>query len=136
MIKIRKFSLEDAEILCPKAFEKGMSDGEWREGAEINLKSGPAFTGILDDKVIGSAGIRLDGNKGYVWAVFSEKVKDNKMKVFRSIKVMMDILVAQFNLKELWADSKKGFIESQRLLEHLGFRKELETETHYLYVRK
>lgn len=141
LLQMRQFKKEDAELLCQQAIEQELKDNPeyYREWAKINEESGPAYTMIVNDKIIGAAGIRLmkdeqGENIGWAWTIFTPLAVKNKFSMIRSILTMMRIIAKDFNLKWLASESKKGFAASQHLLEHLGFRKmNEETETHYYY---
>ncbi len=139
MIAVRLFTLEDAELLCPKATEyKHWKGGDWRAWAEDSIKDGPAYVGLLDGSPIMAGGVSvIDEGRGWVWAIFSKEIKKHKKDVLRCVKDMLDLIMSHHNLSELWALSNKNFAPSQRLLRHLGFKKMGEADDdNYTYMLK
>ena len=142
LLPLREFKANDADLLCPTAVDSSLFDSEeqWRESAKVNAAAGPAYTALYKGRPIASAGIRLVENKdgdiiGWPWVVFSPTVEKCKRSVFETTLVMLKVLIDEYGLKRLVTDSRKGFEKSQRLLEHLGFKRvEEETDTHYYYV--
>ena len=135
MIRIEQFNLKDAEYLRSMAIEDLHQD--FHKWAKMNVQSGPAYAGYIDNELVCAAGIRLYEKKlGVIWAVFTSAVKEHKLSVFKSIKVWIKLMMKEFELKELWAESKKGFPASQRLLKHLGFVLDSESDDYYFYKLK
>ena len=132
MLKLRKFKPSDAEQLRPSAID---NDGLSNKQAELNATNGPAYTAFKDEQIIGAAGIRLlDDHTGVLWAVFSTTMKQHVRETLRSSRELLTALLCEFDLKTVYAMSKKGLASSQRLLEHLGFSKtDEETKTHFQY---
>jgi RimJ/RimL family protein N-acetyltransferase len=136
-LRIEQFTLEHGKLLYRTAIDDALRRPgvDWQKWVELNIKSGPGYTGFYKDKIIGACGIRLlnDGG-GWAWAIISPAVRQHKKAAMRSILVMTKILVKKFELKYLITNSRKGFAASQRLLEHLGFKRtEKETDTQYYY---
>lgn len=139
MLDIRMFESSDADILCPDAIDKSLQKNEvlWKAWAKVNARSGPAYTAVTDTgELIAAAGIRLvREGVGNVWMVMSPKVSGYKKAVLRWLKTMIPIIMEEFGLKKLRTDSRKGFAASQRLLEHIGFKRlRKETKTNYFYI--
>lgn len=137
-VVIRQFKLEDAEVLCPVALEPELRTNPefYRKWAIINIASGAAYTGEINGTPVLAGGVRImDEGQGYVWAVLTPDASRYRLSVIRAIREMLGILIDEFEFVTLIADSRKGFSASQRLLEHLGFRRYNENETHYLYIR-
>jgi len=130
MLEIRKFEIVDAHILTATAIEPHLSDRyDIEKWAQINLKSGPAYTGLLNGVPVAAAGIWLvSPGVGQAWAIFSERSKDIKKTLFRSVKTMLEILTSQFEITRLTADCCKDFPCGDRFLRHLGFKKVEESE--------
>ncbi len=121
-IVLRQFNAADAQILCPDAVDVTAGTGPWQQWAEFNAQAGPAYTGLLDGKIIGAAGIRMvRPGVGDVWSVFSTEMPAVRLSAFKCLKRMLGILIAEFEFTRLRTDSRVGFEQSQRLLEHLGF---------------
>ena len=137
MLDLRKFEPADIDRLRLDAVDDSLlARPIWcKQWAKTNAEEGPAYTAIVGNKVVGSAGVRLFNNHaGIVWAVFSTDLKTNIRQTLRSIRRMLAILIDENNLRVLYATSRKGFAGSQHLLEHLGFtRMAKETKIHYQY---
>lgn len=143
MLKIRQFEVKDALTLCPVAVDDSLHNKAdcWKVGAEENLAAGPAYTALYKNEPVASGGMRLlkddKGNVGWVWLLVSRKAKKCPVSVLMSMHRMLAILIKDFKPKKIISESRKGFELSQRLLEHLGFKRmEKETKTHYLYVKE
>lgn len=137
MFRIRPFEEKDAELLCPTAVDDNLHGNEqhWKKWAKLNKEAGPAYTALYEGRPIIAGGIRLlENNMGWVWTVFSPLAKQHKLTAFRSVKTMISILMDEFKFTSLVTESRKGFDASQRLLEHLGFKRmEEETAVFYFY---
>lgn len=140
MLRWRRFIIEDAEQLRTVAIEGVRRDEKdmWREMSKTYLENGPAYTGLVGDEIIMSVGIHLikrDYNIGIAWAVFSPLLRRNKKTALRAMRILINNLIEEFRLKEVWTVSRKGFAASQTLLKHLGFIPSgMGTETEYYYV--
>jgi RimJ/RimL family protein N-acetyltransferase len=138
MIYIRPYDPKDAEAICPNAIDDSLCNDEdyWRAWARANAVCGPAYTGLIGDEIVGVAGIRNTGDdRAWVWAAFSPRIQKCKKDACRSMKIFLKTMMEEFQIKEVWAESRKGFRASQRLLEHLGFENAgHETDTHYHYM--
>lgn len=140
MLPVRQFEPEDADIICPNAIDVGLHNKSsgWPQWAELVNSAGPAFTALYEGEPVISAGVYIFDDKyehaGWAWAIFSPKVKQCKKRAFRSVYTMLRILMDKFDLNFVISNSRKGFGASQRLLEHLGFRRmDKETNEHYFY---
>jgi len=137
MLDIKPFKKEDAELICPNAIDNSLHNNEdyWREWAAINEVAGPGFTGYKNGELVGAAGINIaEDGIGRVWLVMKPEGVKYKLSIIKSLKLMLPILIKKFGIREIIADSRKGFIQSQRLLECLGFKKmDLENEKNYFY---
>ena len=138
MMYVRLYSPDDAKQLVFNAVDKAANMDGWEQWAVINGNSGPAYTGLVGDKIVCAAGIRIvREGVGHLWSVFSSDIGQNKLSVFRGVKSMLEILIKEFNFTRLRTESRIGFPESQRLLEHLGFKQGriIMNKTHYSYFR-
>lgn len=139
MFKIREFISEDAKKIQPNAVDKTFLAEHCEMLADAVSNTGPSYTALLDGEIIIIGGMRLlqdeeDNTVGQPWVIFSNLIVNYKKSTLRTVKTMMKILMKNYNIKRLIADSRKGFNASQRLLEHLGFRRlDCETETHCFY---
>jgi len=137
MLRLRKFEPSDIEKLHPDVIDTELltSVEYCREWAEYNVLHGPAYTALIRDRIVGAAGIRLhEQNTGILWAVFTTAMRQHVKSMLRSSRALIAILLEEFEITTLYAESRKGFAASQRLLEHLGFKRTTdETSTHYFY---
>ena len=139
MIRARTFRVSDAELICPTALDSQVRDNpqDWQPWAEINA-SNPAVTVFVDDTIVFASGIRLgthkDGTVGNIWTVLTPEAKKHKREVLIAERLLAQLWIKGYNLKWLYSDSRKGFRESQTLLEHCGFtRTSIETKDYYIY---
>ena len=139
MYKLIPFKAEHADRLCPDAIDPTAREG-WKEWAEINAKYGVGYTGIdSNGDLMFAAGIRFkkDG-VGDIWSVFSKHIRDNKKATFRTLVNILKIVIKEFGIKKVRSESRIGFEESQRMLEHLGFkrqRRNMINGKYYFYLR-
>ena len=140
LFELRQFKKEDALLIRDDAVDESVhGDSTVKEWSDYNKKTGPAYTAVLYGRPIGCAGIRImttsDGeNIGWVWAMFSKEAAQYPVSMFSTVKRMIGILIKDFELSRLVTDSRIGFDKSQRLIEHLGFKKtDRQTDTHYYY---
>ena len=141
MLKFRSFEIEDIKELYQNAIDdivSNTSETDLLKYAEINKNAGPAFTGLLNDKPICAAGIHLRrGKSGHLWSVLSKSASNHKKTVFKSLKLMLGIVIKQNGLRKIITESRKGFPQSQRLIEHLGFiRQRHSFRDDYYFYRK
>jgi hypothetical protein len=141
MLEIRRFEIDDFKELAKNATDKTVIEADEKtllENAVINKNYGPAFTGLYDGKPICAGGILLrKGNSGRPWLLFTKEAAAHKKTVLRSLKKILDILVETNGLKKLFTELRIGLPESQRLLEHLGFKKQRRgfNNDYYLYKK-
>jgi len=137
MLDIKPFKKEDAELICKDAVDDSLHNNEeyWQKWAAINEVAGPGFTGYYKGELVGAAGINItDDGVGRVWLVMKSTAAKYKFSIIKTLRLMLPILMKNFNVKSVIADSRKGFIQSQRLLEHLKFIKmDVEDDTNYFY---
>ena len=135
MLKLRQFKPSDIDHLRPNAIDEFLRDKPdyCKKWAEIYAKGGPAYT---DEQITFSAGILLGADQtGLLWAVFSPEIKKRTKTTLRTLKEMLAIVIDKFELKTLYAESRKGFAVSQRMLEHFGFIKTNEENKTYYYYK-
>lgn len=138
MLDFVPFEKEHAEVLCHSAVDPdAMID--WDLAAENNAKYGVGYTGLLDGKPVCAFGAICNKNgAGDVWFVMSRLAGMAKKTVLRSVKLMLETHMEDSGFSRLRTISKKGFPESQRLLEFLGFvrqRRDMINGKYYFYLR-
>lgn len=87
-----------------------------------NLKSlGPAYTGVLDGKVIGCAGIiQSTFGSGTLWALLHRDAARHMLGIHRCAKRLLDL----HQMRRLEATTEVGFLAGCKWLEMLGFKPE------------
>lgn len=141
MLMFRLFEIDDIKELASNAIDKAVTNADEEtllKYAKYNKDNGSAFTGLLNDRIICAAGIhRRHGTSGHLWSVFTKSAIIHKKTVFKSIKLMFDIVIKEHGFKNVITESRKGFTESQRLLEHLGFEKQRRSfNDDYLFYKR
>lgn len=129
MLTLKYFKSEDVLKINP--VEEGIEN--IMVGAEYNAAAGPAYTGYIDGRIVACGGIRVEKNgSGTPWFIMNKGEKCKK-STFQTVKLMMKILIEECEFKYLRTFSKIGFPQSQRFLEHLGFKKIRTLKSHYYY---
>lgn len=141
MIEFRLFEIDDIKELTMTAIDKSVrctQECDLLKYARMNKQSGPAFTGIYNGRPICAAGINLrKNNSGHLWSIFTRSAQIHKKSVFKSLKLMFDLVIKNNALKKIVTESRKGFTESQTLIEHLGFEKQRRSfSDDYYFYRK
>ena len=133
------FKAEHAEHLCMNAVDSSLGEHnreQWRAWAKYNEKAGMAFTGMENGVPVWAAGIRYV-REGVVnmWAVFAQ---DAPKSIYRALSAMLPIGASRGAYRKLRSESRIGFDASQRILEHLGFKRQRRNANpdHYLYIRR
>jgi len=122
-VEIKPYRMEDALQI--------LTEPEDIAFAKLNEVAGPGFTGMLDGKVLGCGGIRING-LGEAWAVFSPEAKGMKKELLRQSKERFKDMIKLNNLWQIIATTKDISPQQANFLEHLGFEK---TEC-YIYNKK
>jgi len=137
-IETRKTRLSDIHALYRGAVDKSIHDDEelFKDWAITNVQRSTAFTCLHNGEPLACAGIRFlppaPVINAEVWAVFSVKAKKYIRYILRDLKEELNIFVNKYKVENVYADSRIGFPKSQRLLEHLGFKKLDITHNGYL----
>lgn len=93
-------------------------------GLEL-LKSRPyiAYSGRLEEKIIGAAGISLLGDgDGYGWVFISADVENYKLWFHRAVKSYLRAIIATCQLKRIQAQALKCSRRNREWIETLGFK--------------
>jgi len=139
LLPLRKYREEDADILCANSTDADVQTVDWKKFAKFNGEAGPAYTYEEDDIPVFALGMRLlvksDGKTvGWPWCILTKEALKKKLSVFATLKRILHVIMKNCELKEAVCESRKGFVESQRLLEHLGFtRMDYEDDKYYYY---
>ena len=98
---------------------------DWKEFAENCKSGGPAYTLIIDGKIIFSAGvILLEWNKGEAWLLISNLFYRYKYTGFRLIKKYLAQIIETNKLRRVQALVAPEFESGKHFLTRLGFVEE------------
>lgn len=140
LIIFRPFKIEDAEQVC----KESMDDTAirqitfWKTHEKLITESGIAQSGYLDGQLVCVAGmVFTEKGQGELWAVFSQKLIAKKKTLLRSLRtVLFDFVIPVNDIKRITVLTRKGFVQSQTLLKHLGFNPcKIIHKNYYLYER-
>ena len=88
-------------------------------------QSGPAMTGMLDDLVLGCAGVILPWpGMGLAWMVLGEKVGNHGIWMTKMVRRFLDDVIRCHSLHRLEAVVLADNERNQRWIERLGFTRE------------
>lgn len=136
LLHLKPFEIEDALDIAREAVEPNL-DGHIEQGAAFNKAHGPAMTAYLPNgQRLAAAGVLLHRNgSGTVWFIGKKAIRQHKLSVLTTLKKMIEIWSLEMGITRLRTHSEIGFPESQRLLEHLGFKRlrTIMKNTHYFY---
>lgn len=135
-LTLRYFTAADAVALAADCMEPDLKNVA--EHAAYNIAAGPAYSGFYNGRLVVAAGIRKHANgSGTPWLLMGRGAMTCKTAVWRSVRMMLEILIAECGFTRLRTHSLVGFAASQRVLEHLGFQKKrmMLNGTHYYYCR-
>jgi hypothetical protein len=118
----------------------------WDETVKGWKLHGPAFTLVVDDQIVGCAGVTLNKHIGEAWTLFSSLFYKHSRLVYKTIKEYLNNIAKEHQLKRIQAyvDPIRSLEVCDRFLIHLGFKLEtpdgLENfgpvgQTLYLYGR-
>lgn len=83
--------------------------------------SGPAFTGILDGRILGCAGVvKQWENRAIAWALLSGDLGNEFVRIHRAVKRFLDM--TDFHRVEAHVDA--NFEQGHRWIQMLGFKPE------------
>jgi RimJ/RimL family protein N-acetyltransferase len=95
------------------------------EAAIAKEKGGPAWTAMLDGKVIGCSGvIVLWPGVGYAWAIFTDEIYAHRIWVTRMVRAALRDIVRSLHLHRVEAVALYCDDRNQRWLEALEFQPE------------
>ena len=97
----------------------------WKQWAVNWEKGGPAFTLIIDEQVVGCAGVILLGhNRGEAWMAISKLLYMYPKTVFKTVRDGLVGIVAEHHLRRVQALVLPDFEAGKRFMSHLGFKYE------------
>lgn len=108
-----------------------LTPAQWRAVAPGYRDAGPAYTLVDGDTVLGCGGVLIEGRVGTAWAVLSDALRVRPIVLHRKVKRLLDQIVKEYRLGQIFAVVYEEFSVGRRWLERLGFREE-GTLTDYL----
>lgn len=128
MLEIAGFRPEDLDLFVPQArqaMEAAAGGEDWRAMAKLAARSGPAWTGRLDGRVIGCAGFALLWNgRAAAWCILGQDIpKAAWLGIHRAVVTRLAQLPA-LNVRRVEAEAQWGFLAGNRWLRMLGFEHE------------
>jgi len=118
--KAHAFDILERNVQERNAWISGHGDFEefvkaWDEG-------GPAYTLVIDDQIILSAGVvKIGWNRGEAWALLSTLFYKHVRTSFKAILFKLEEIIFAEKLRRVQATVAPEFTEGIRFLEHLGF---------------
>lgn len=101
-------------------------------------RGGPAISGLVNDRIIGSGGILVHERTGFAWAVFAQDAAPYFIHMHHAARRLLKRLP---KLERIEAVTEVDFLEGRRWLDLLGFECEcpvrddgLNGEDHFRYV--
>jgi len=142
LLRIVPFEVWHAEALAEDSLEGVLKPAPVRERAEFYLKMGPAYSGWIDGKLIGCAGIMIMWpGVGEAWIIFSEDVLQYKKDAYVVILDYLRAIISKLHLRRIQAHCHSALPHGQKYLEQLGFECEgklkkygIDGADHYLYA--
>ena len=121
--KEHAFDILDRNVKESDAWISG--NGNFETFVESWKDGGPAYSLIIDNKIVMCAGVFLLGwNRGEAWVLASNDFKAYKKTCFKSIMYKLEEIVFIEKLKRVQATVDPEYTEGIRFLEHLGFERE------------
>ena len=102
----------------------GEGERQIARGMEL-LKTCPyiAYSGRLEERIIGAAGVSHLGNgDGYAWVFVSTKIENHKLWFHRAVKTYLRAIIATWKLRRIQAQALKCSRRNREWLEALGFK--------------
>jgi len=100
-------------------------------------QSGPAFTGVLGDTILGCAGVVIPWpGVGLAWMVLSEQIGDHAIWMTRMVKHFLNDIRRGYALHRLEAVVLLENERNQRWIEALGFTRENGKAREYTSARE
>ena len=84
--------------------------------------SGPAFTAIDGDTILGCAGVQIVGDVGHAWAFLSDAIRDRPIPLHRAVVRGLGEIERTHDLRRVVATAYYRFHRAHDWLRRLGFR--------------
>ncbi len=122
IIKLRKFHPEDIVRITYRENEAKMLSQVDREKIDYMVQQGPAYTAVLEGKVLVCAGVSiLWKGVGEAWLLTHPDIGDYRIWFYRKLKKMFNLIIKKYKLHRVQSDVDCNFQESCNMMEHLGF---------------
>ncbi|MGF1593837.1 MAG: hypothetical protein ACFCUW_11190 [Kiloniellaceae bacterium] len=96
--------------------------GQLRDFAAAYRPAGPAFSLVEEGRVLGCAGLVLEGTRGRAWAFLSESLRQRPFLLHRTVRRALPALARHYDLEIIDAEAHADFAAARQWLERLGFR--------------
>lgn len=141
MIEFKTLNIEDIIEVAKTSIDevpRNSSVDDLERYGKLYKDCGSAMTGFLNGEPVIVAGFyKRHKHDGVIWAIISNKIAKYKITVFRSIRLMLDCYISTHKIKKMLAETRVGFKEAQRFMEHLGFVKQRRTfNSDYCFYKK
>lgn len=108
-----------------KLVSRNPFDNEMIDDGLQKERGGPAFTALLDDKPLASAGVTLvRRGVGAAWTVFGHDFVNHKLWITRTLRAAFRDIINGCNLHRIEAQVLESQLENQKWIEVLGFESE------------
>ena len=139
---MRVANIDDLIELAGNAMDPGIdtNQGDIRHWAQRNLEFGPAYTAECEGRAIAAFGVWLvRPGVGLAWIVVSRDIERSfafmKEWLIKN-RMMVEAMAETFGLRKMRAISRIGFVQSQSLLDHLGFERLRKWRKDYYIYRR
>ncbi len=124
-IRLRKLKPEDLTQVPYRPCEAKFIDKVDAKNILAAIEDGPAYTGVLDDKVVVCAGVSIMWpGLGEAWLLTHPDIGEQKFWFYRRLKKMFTLIARVKKLHRVQSDVDCTFEESNLMMKHLGFEEE------------
>ena len=111
---------------------KALHDGEVPSFVEHLGKCGPAFTIVVDEKIVACVGIHVYpwATAGEIWNIFCPDFPKYIYKTYRIMASLLNSSLISLRLKRLQATIRVGEIKHINWVKHFGFHYEGQLEAY------
>lgn len=94
---------------------------------EFYAKLGSCYIGLIDNKVLGIAGVYpLWSSAGGCFLFLNKEAQNYKKSVFKTLLEYMNMLIKQYKIKTLIVECLDDSLQAKNLITHLGFKRNKE----------
>ncbi|MFN0043750.1 MAG: GNAT family N-acetyltransferase [Alphaproteobacteria bacterium] len=126
-MKIVNFAPEHLGAFLPQRAQFDVSPylANARNSIAAAFAQGPALSGVIDGRIVGAAGVRIDWpGAGTAWALLSEEVLRRPASLLRACARGLDEIEHIHGLRRIQASVAVGHAGGHRFLAALGFEVE------------